>query len=169
MFTVARSSRINSLTRRKCTRQNQRLAMANAFIICAFVYPFTNALAVQEPFVLTGRCSFAQNNGRCQGPPLKPPERQNVVIEFATALCDVIANNQPTVYLKLIVENSVGKKTEYYLAPSNITERPQSTRTTTTFTHETRIYLPKSSQLTYEFQIPNSGVAGKCDLTLQGK
>jgi hypothetical protein len=169
MFTVTRSSRIKFSTRRRCTRQNQHFSMTNAFIICAFMCLFTNAMAAQEPFVLTGSCAFTQNNGVCQGPPLTPPEGRDVVIEFATALCDVNANGQPTVYLKLIAESPGGKKTVYHLAPSNITERPQSTRTDTTFTHETRIYLRKSSKLTYEFQIISSGVGGQCDLTLQGK
>lgn len=169
MFTVTRSHLIKSSSARGCTRQKQHFSMASAFIVCAFLCPFTNALAAQEPFVLTSICTFTQNDGRCKGI-LKLPENREVVIEFATAQCNVHANGQPTVYLNLIAKSQADKKNVvFHLAPSNTTERPQSTLTTTTFTHETRIYLREFSKLTYEFQIPNSGVAGECDLTLQWK
>lgn len=169
MFTVIRSHLIKSSSIRRGTRQKQHFSMASAFVLCAFLCPFTNALAAQEPFVLTNICTFTKNDGRCKGN-LKLPEKREAVIEFATAQCTVHANGQPTVYFNLIAKSQTDRKNiVFHLAPSNTTERPQSTLTTTTFTHETRIYLHESSKLTYEFQILNSGVGGECDLTLQGK
>jgi hypothetical protein len=169
MSYLEHSSDIRSSIVKKLIPQNKYSSVANAFIICSLIFPSTKALADQEPFVLTGSCNFAQNNGVCAGAPQKSPERRDVVIEFVTALCDVSAIGQPAVYLKLVAESQVGKKIEYHLAPSHVAERPQSTRTTTAFTHETKIYVGKSSKIAFEFQIPNSGVVGECNLTLQGK
>jgi hypothetical protein len=125
------------------------------------------AQAAANPVTLTGNCSFTQNDGRCIGS--KALTASNATIEFASALCEIAADQQPAAYLKLQFETQQGKKTEYYLAPSNSTFRPQSNRTNTSFTYPTRIYLQNAAKLSYEFQIPNSGVGGECRLTLQGK
>lgn len=137
--------------------------------MCLFALFASTAVAASTPFLRTNSCTFAANNGRCQNSsPIQLPTHAGAVLEFATALCDAAAVNQPAVSFKLTLKRT-GQTVDFYLAPSSTTVLPQSTRTSTIFTHQIKIHLKGFTQLDYEFQILNSGIAGTCSLTLQGE
>jgi hypothetical protein len=129
----------------------------------------SKSAVAQTTFIVANSCSFAANNGKCQNSTaLSLPSHAGAVFAFATALCDAAAVDQPAVSLKLTLRGT-GQGVDFYLAPTSTTVRPQSTRTTTVFTHPIKIHLKGYTQLNYEFQVPNSGTVGDCRLTIQGE
>ena len=144
-------------------------SIARPILICLFALFASRAVAAPTPFLRTNSCTFAANNGRCQNSAvIQLPTHAGAVLEFATAQCDVAAVDQPAFSFKLTLKGT-GQNVDFYLAPSNTTVRPQSTRTSTIFTHPIKIHLKGFTQLDYEFEILNSGVVGTCSLTLQGE